>query len=229
MHCFFCRNIGQPGTYVELDERDAKHLFKTLRANCGERIELTDGQGTFALAEVGAGRKITIVSVETAAPSTRRIHLFIVPPKKAKMDILLKQCAEVGVWSINPFLSARSVSTPEKDEVLEHWRTLLLEGCKQAKNPFLPQVSGLPVSFKQAVENCRSQGYRGFFGSVRGDGTKPELDEVNDIAWFVGPEGGFTSEEEDFLRQAGIADLRIGRWVLRVETAAICGCLYLQM
>ena len=229
MHCFYCREIGVPGSPAELDERDVKHLFKTLRASPGAQVELTDGRGTFALAEVGRERQITILRADTSLPPPRRLHLFIVPPKKAKMDTLLKQCAEVGVWSIHPFLSARSVSTPEKDEVVEHWQTLLLEGCKQAKNPFLPQVAGLPVSFKQAVETVSRQGYRGFFGSPRGPEGRPDLTGVADVAWLVGPEGGFTAEEEDSLRAAGIAELRLGRWVLRVETAAVCGSLFLQL
>ncbi|MDD3117558.1 MAG: RsmE family RNA methyltransferase [Victivallales bacterium] len=229
MHCFYCRAIGRPGTTVELEERDRKHLFKTLRAAPGEQFELTDGRGTFALATIGSDRIITVLNATTASPPPRRVHLVLAPPKKAKMDLLLKQCAEVGIWSIHLFLSARSVAAPEKEEVLERWQTLLQEGCKQAKNPFLPQLTALPVSFKTAVDRIKQENWQGFFGSPRGDGVMPDLSRTTDIAWVVGPEGGFTPEEEDYLRQNGIADLRLGRWVLRVETAAIAGSLFLAV
>ena len=227
MHCFYCRTIGPTGSLVKLEERDAKHLFKTLRAEPGEQLELSDGNGIFATAEIRPDRTIAVLETERSTPPSRRVHLFIAPPRKAKMDILLKQCAEVGVWSIHPFLCARSVSAPEKDEVRERWQTLLMEGCKQAKNPFLPHIAGLPVPFKTAVDDAVRAGYLGFFGSPRGDGKRSDWSAAADVAWFVGPEGGFTDEEENYLREHGIADLRIGRWVLRVETAAVCGCLVL--
>jgi 16S rRNA (uracil1498-N3)-methyltransferase len=40
------------------------------------------------------------------------------------------------------------------------------------------------------------------------------------IELLVGPEGGFTPEEEDQARRAGFAPVRLGPRVLRTETAA---------
>ena len=49
-------------------------------------------------------------------------------------------------------------------------------------------------------------------------------------AWFVGPEGGFTETEEKQMLEAGVQPLHFGNWVLRVETAAVCGlCLIHEM
>lgn len=228
MHCFYCSAIGPSGSVAMLDEHDHKHLFKTLRAAPGEKVELTDGNGIFAEAEVAAGRELRIIGREDFAAPPVRIHLFIAPPRRQKMDILLKQCAEVGVWSINPMLTARSVSAPEKEAVLERWRTLLLEGCKQSKNPFLPTIA-LPIDFAAALKLAHDRGYQGFFGSPRGElGLTPPLPAGSaDAAWFVGPEGGFTMEEEECLVSAGFGELRLGPWVLRVETAAVVGAALL--
>lgn len=76
---------------------------------------------------------------------------------------------------------------------------------------------------------AKRRGYRSFFGSPRGKPGMPELSGITDVAWFVGPEGGFTPEEENHLRGCGAADLRLGPWVLRVETAAVGGCMILQL
>jgi len=228
MHCFYCKAIGATGSVALLDNDDRKHLFKTLRAELGNQVELTNGEGVFAVAEVIDGHKLRIVTAETAPPPPVRIHLFIAPPRRQKMDILLKQCAEVGVWSITPMLTERSVSAPEKDAVLDRWQTILLEGCKQSKNPFLPTIA-LPISFKAAVQQAAERRYRCFIGAVHASQQPEAINDpsITDAAWFVGPEGGFTPAEEEAMRQAGFAELRLGPWVLRVETAAVVGAAML--
>ena len=50
-----------------------------------------------------------------------------------------------------------------------------------------------------------------------------DLGNAPDVAFFVGPEGGFTDAEMDALSAAGAVPLRIGAWTLRVETAAAAG------
>jgi len=227
MHCFFCSAIGPAGSPAALETDDRKHLFRTLRAVPGEVVELTDGHGTLATAEVADGQNLTVKTVTKVSPPAVKIHLFIAPPRHQKMDILLKQCAEIGVWSLVPMLTARSVSTPEKAAVLERWRTLLIEGCKQAKNPFVPEIM-LPIDFSTAVKLASKQGYRGFIGSLRASSHPAALTEkVSDAAWFVGPEGGFTEAEEAIMKAAGFTELRLGPWVLRVETAAVVGAAIL--
>ena len=51
----------------------------------------------------------------------------------------------------------------------------------------------------------------------------PDLGAASDIAFFVGPEGGFTDAETGAMFEAGAIPLRIGDWTLRVETAAAAG------
>ncbi len=228
MHCFFCETITGSGHPVKINDEDHKHLFKTLRAKPGDRVELIDGKGTFATAVVNSDRSLLVLeSAQVKAPS-RRVHLFTSPPRKQKMDTLLKQCAEVGIWSIIPFYTTRTVSKPEKQSVLDHWKTLLKEGCKQAKNPFLPEVM-MPVPFEFAVQKAVELGFICLFGSPKAQmSAHTEIPETGDVAWIVGPEGGFTEEEEDFMIKSGFKPFRIGRWVMRVETAAICGTAILN-
>lgn len=227
MHCFFCHDIGGVGDCAELEEADFKHLFKTLRARTGEKIELTNGNGCIAIAEITDGHRIIVQERQLFTPPARRIHLFTAPPKKQKMDQLLKQCAETGIWTITPMLTARTISTPEKKSVLERWRTLLQEGCKQSKNPFLPDIV-MPVPFEYALDNAVSMCNTCYFGSpANGDNSFDTLRTGADTAWFVGPEGGFTETEETLMRERGFTALKIGDWVMRVETAVICGAAVL--
>ena len=122
-------------------------------------------------------------------------------------------------------ITSRSVSTPEKESTLERWNTLLLEGCKQAKNPFVPTIS-LPRAFDEALK--QAENYVCFFGATDGETIKQGESGCTEIAWFVGPEGGFTAEEQQLMIDKSFNKLAIGRCVMRVETAAITGASLLE-
>ena len=217
---------AEPGMQVRLDKEESAHLFRTLRAEPGEKCQLMDGSGHLALAEVQPGKMLKLIEVSTAErPAPPLVHMYIAPPRRQKMDQILRQAAELGVWRIVPILCERSVSLPDRDSVNGRWQEVLFEACKQSGNPFLPQVAE-PIKFADAltdsVRNCAVR----FFGSVA-ECQAPAADvKPESAAWFVGPEGGFTEEEERQLIRHGAIGLHFGSWVLRVETAAICGlCL----
>ena len=228
MHYFRCENLANriPGDSLELEKQEAAHLFKTLRAAPGFELGLLDGLGRIAKAKVAEGRRLEIVSVEQAPLPKRRVHLFIAPPRRQKMDQILRQSAELGAWSIQPMLCERSVSIPGEDSVAGRWEDVLIDACKQSGNPFMPQAKA-PLPFAKALAKAKADGFSCHFGAVAGAGQAPAAGLEGDFAWFIGPEGGFTHAEEDALRASGSKPLRIGRCILRVETAAICGLAFL--
>ena len=174
MHRFFCENIPAPGQMAELPERDAAHLFRTLRAAPGEEISLFDGRGGFAVGRVEAGRLVRVSRRESAVCPAVRIHLYCAVPRKQKMDQLLKQLAEIGVWEIVPLLCARSVAQPE--EPPERWTALLVEGCKQSWNPFVPPVRP-PQRLPAALAAAKTSGATGFV-KPKGEHAAEEVDKV---------------------------------------------------
>ena len=96
-------NVCMAGDVVRLDKEESAHLFRTLRAELGEKCRLMDGSGRFALAEVQAGKQVKILHLENAdSPLPPRLHMYIAPPRRQKMDQILRQAAELGVWRIVP-------------------------------------------------------------------------------------------------------------------------------
>jgi len=223
MHAFRFDGLADvgPDSLVRLDPREESHLFKILRARPGDRVRLLDGRGTTGVAVVGRGRELLLESKETVPPPARRLHLYFAPPKKQKLDSLLKQSVELGVDVLVPVLCERSVVQPGESSVGGRWTDLLFEACKQSGNPFLPSVC-TPVPFAEAVARARETCAVLVVGSNR-TGIALDLGNAPDVAFFVGPEGGFTDAETDALAAAGATPLRIGSWTLRVETAAAAG------
>ena len=143
MHRFRCDELEglKPGASVRLEKSENAHLFKTLRAAEGERCLLMDGRGNIGEAEVAAGRTLILRSRESAAPpEPPAVHLYIAPPRRQKMDQILKQCTELGVRRIVPVICERSVSLPDSDSINGRWTELMFEACKQSGNAFVPET-----------------------------------------------------------------------------------------
>ncbi|OQA85863.1 MAG: Ribosomal RNA small subunit methyltransferase E [Lentisphaerae bacterium ADurb.Bin242] len=231
MHRFRYENLSgcRAGDIVSLNKEEGAHLFRTLRAEEGDVCTLLDGAGRLATAVVSAGKTLRILELaEIPPPPAPLLHLYIAPPRRPKMDQILRQITELGVWRIVPLVCERSVSLPDNDSVNGRWKELLFDACKQSGNPFLPRTAA-PMRFAEALsdsaENCPAR----YFGSVT------ERVENNSsagvpsaAAWFVGPEGGFTEAEERSLLACGMNAVHFGNWTLRVETAAVCGICVLQ-
>lgn len=222
MHTFFVEHMTEPGGFAALEPRERDHLFKTLRARPGDAVELLDGRGGRMDGVVRDGKAVEILAAERVPESASRLFLYCAAPRRAKFDVLLKQAAELGVRSIRLVECARSVAKPEGSD---RWQLLLQEGCKQSKNPFLPEIEP-PVPLSVALEGIRAEGIRAFFGAVRSGEREPG--GAKKLAWLVGPEGGFTDEEEAAMRAAGVRGLNLGPYVLRLETAAVCGLSVLR-
>ena len=223
MHAFRFDDLSLtgPGSSFHLDPREEAHLFRILRARPGEKVAVLDGHGAIGTAVVETDRLLRLESKLAVPPPARRLHLYFAPPKKQKLDVLLKQAVELGVYGLVPVLCERSVVQPGEASVAGRWMDLLFEACKQSGNPFLPAVSN-PLPFATALAHARETCDVLVVGSNR-TGVFPELGVSSDVAFFVGPEGGFTDAETEAMFAAGAVPLRIGTWTLRVETAAAAG------
>ena len=227
MHTFFLKNIPPAGTETELEKREQDHLFKTLRCRRGDQLKLCDGAGSIAIAEATESRRVKIISVQKFERSTVEVHLFAALPKNAKLDSLLKPVTEAGVASITPLKCRYSVA--EKNEIPERWFTLLEEACKQSGNPFLPDIHPT-LNVADAIEYCRENDYLIFYGSQHGSILQVQdlpADRPLRIAWMVGPEGGFDENETALLDAAG-KGITLGRYIFRLENAALAGVAYLD-
>ena len=223
MHAFRFDDLAstEPGSLFCLNSREESHLFRILRARPGETVALLDGHGATGTAVVESDRRLRLETKQTVPPPAHRLHLYFAPPKKQKLDALLKQAVELGVFELVPVLCERSVVQPGESSVAGRWVDLLFEACKQSGNPFLPAVAS-PMPFAAALDRARETCGALIVGSNR-TGVFPDLGTASDVAFFVGPEGGFTDAETDAMFAAGALPLRIGDWTLRVETAAVAG------
>lgn len=219
-----------------LPPAEANHALRVLRLGKGDRLQLLNGRGLVAEAEImdlGDARRpkdapCRILSrVEHPAPCPA-LTLYVAPPRGKAFDLVLKAACELGFVAIQPILCTYGVARPE--ETSDGWLETLISALKQSANPWMPVLRN-PITFTEALGSATDA--PGVFGaSPAAEATPhqpltPQSARDTKILW-VGPEGGFAQPEEEALLQAGAIPVTLGRCVLRVETAvpALAGCLY---
>jgi 16S rRNA (uracil1498-N3)-methyltransferase len=220
------------GQKVLIPERDAYHWVKVLRVQRGDVVELLNGQGLLAhgIVEEISSKKVWVkVGV---VKNFKKPSLFVTLYQSVLMgspfEETLEQAVEMGVHRFIPLITNRtqvSASKIDTDAKKLRYQGLAMEACKQSGNPFLPQITDpkrLEIALKEALP-----GTVRLFGSLNED-AKPILDALSDcdrnafeIELWVGPEGGWTGEEEEQLRQAGGMAVSLMPYTLRAKTASL--------
>jgi 16S rRNA (uracil1498-N3)-methyltransferase len=209
---------------VNLTGPEAHHGRNVLRLSPGDEVELFDGRGQYAHARVDKLGKSEILlrveSVETAEKPRPKIVLATAVPKFAHQEVLVRMATELGVNYFMPVIfersSVREQFRPEK------WQRWVVEACKQCRAHYLPEVTS-PVRFADFIRTLSSTDLLiyGDTASAQNPLSSQQVTSAERLVIFVGPEGGFTESETLALSQAGAFPLRIGRQILRIETAAI--------
>ncbi len=170
----------------------------------------------------GGGRqpRVTcrILSRSQSVPPALQIQLYVAPPRAKLMGTVVRQATELGIWRITPVLCDYSVARPDGEAVEKNWKAEALAALKQSGNPFLPEIER-PCRFADVLPKSPCQGV---FGDLQQGGVaavRQALGGAGPVALWIGPEGGFSDREREALVAQGLLPVRLGQWILRVETA----------
>ena len=93
----------------------------------------------------------------------------------------------------------------------------IIAGAKQSGNCHFPKIKPLK-GFKEALSQCPLPKV---MGAVPQDNLNKYNNSASNLSLWVGPEGGFSKNEKNSLKEAGCQAICIGEHILRVETATI--------
>ncbi len=118
---------------------EARHIANVLRLKAGDKIGLFDGKGNEYEAVLNSISTQQIeLSITNRYPGTSESPLQITIAqallKDRKMDRLIRQLTELGVYRFIPYISKRSVPNPDPDRFAtrkHRWRKIMLEAMKQ--------------------------------------------------------------------------------------------------
>jgi len=217
-------HIGPDELTIENDE--FAHLTHVMRKTVGDAIRVVDG--------VGNAYDVRIQAISRRVARCRIEHRYIrlhepaidvtlavsILKNSSRFDVLVEKTTEIGVNTIVPLLTERTIPRHAK---IERWQKLALAAMKQSGRCVLPSVKKL-VSFQDFLseESRDTQRILLHEGAtdlhLRQALTQPIAAK---IVLCVGPEGGFTKEETDQAVRAGFRIAGLGLRRLRTETAAI--------
>ncbi len=202
---------------------DAHHLRHVLRAEAGQRYEVSDNRSVY-LAEIDAvGKDEVSFHVIEELPFEElpvRLTLLLALTKFDRFEWALEKVTELGVESIIPVEAERSEKGLDRaaNKRLERWRRIVRESSQQSRRARVPEVCE-PAKFAAVLAQ---PGY--FLDEAGGPPLATALPAVraagDQVRLAIGPEGGWTDVERRLAREAGWAAVWLGPTILRAETAA---------
>ncbi|MEE9566186.1 MAG: 16S rRNA (uracil(1498)-N(3))-methyltransferase [Desulfobacteria bacterium] len=218
---------------------DVKHIRTVLRLKPGEEIFLFDGKGSEYRARITASTPKTIIlSVLERFPSISESPVEITIGqgllKAKKMDRIVRQVTELGIYALIPLLAKRSVPRPRPErwaEKEQRWETIAQESLKQCGRSQMPCLEP-PTSFKELVAVSRTHDLKIIFHEGNpGEESNLYLNDPRDVRSvlaLIGPEGGFTPNEVQMALEGGFVSVSLGPRILKADTAVVAVCAVLQ-
>ena len=217
--------------FIEGDE--FHHLVRVLRKKSGEELLVTDGKGLRCEVRITEIKKTSLecdilAHSQVDRPKTEVTVALSMLKAPQRFDLFLEKATELGVTTIIPMITTRTLSQPSSEKVegkLKRWRTIMLSAARQSKRYHLPQLSE-PLSFKKALA---LQGYDLKLIPYELSDEAPRVHcSAKKILFLIGGEGGFTDAELGEARSAGFGEISLGKTILRAETAAIFAVAFVR-
>ena len=229
---FFQEDAFIVGKTYELSSSNHRHIVQVLRLKTGDDLITFNGEGGeySAQLEILSKRKSQVLiqsfnQINRESPLNVTLALAMIKPDK--MDFALQKAVELGVNKFQPLYTKRSVIKIKEnrlDKKMQHWQGVIIAACEQSGRTIIPSLQK-PITIEQYLtipsDHLRlamlPRNYPKLAKLENLNGSKQE------ISLIIGPEGGFTDEEEDLMLQKKLTPISFGSRILRAETAAIAG------
>ncbi len=236
---FFVPKENIEGDHGSVSGQELEHLRKVLRKRPGDSIILFDDQGwehEAVIQSYGRGTaELKIVnSYRVERESALQIILAQGLSKGEKMDWVVEKATELGVGTILPFVSSHTVPRldgPKMKKRQERWKKIALSAAKQSGRIRVPEILEA-VDFYELIHRdwpCDSklicwerESHQGLAQMQTGRA------QIRSLLLAIGPEGGFSPEEADEAVRCGFQSIRLGKRILRTETAALAAISLVQ-
>ncbi len=219
-------HVNEPmklGADLAVSESIHHYLKNVMRLEAGADIRAFNGKDGEFLGKISLiDKKRAVVNLQKLLKkqpsSSRKVHLLFAPIKKERMDWLVEKSVELGVTDLHPVLTQNTDIRKINEEKIQAQMIEAAEQCERMDIPTLHPVtdvwkvltswdSGIPIL--AAIERHEAKS----LSSALPKG---------DVAFLIGPAGGFTDEEKHKLAEIKcVVPVTLGENILRAETAAI--------
>ena len=216
---------GKNNDKLILYDGDIHHIKNVMRNNPGDCIEVVYENivHTCEIKNIIPLELEIISSIKEDREMKTKLTIAISLVNEQKMDLILQKLTELGVSTIIPIKTERSIvklDEKKEEKKISRWQTICKEASEQSKRIDVPKVEKITTLKELANMNNNLK----LICSLN-EHTKPlnyYLSKVvEEVLIVIGPEGGFTEKEEIYLSSNNFLPISLGKRVMRVETAAI--------
>ena len=241
MHRFFVEEPGMAEDSITITGGDVNHIKNVLRMSVGDHICVINGQNNkeYDCEIISIGNEEIETKIceirESDQELGNHIVLFQGLPKSDKMELIIQKAVELGAFQVIPVAMKRCVvklDEKKADVKIKRWQGIAEAAAKQSKRGVIPTVAPV-MSYAQAVKMASQMDLKLVpYELAEGmEQTKQLIESVEpgqQIAIFIGPEGGFDPEEIRIATEAGIQPITLGKRILRTETAGFTTIAWLM-
>lgn len=235
MHRFFVEEhqINKEEKHIRIYGSDVNHIKNVLRMMEGEKILISCGdewEYTCTIVQLDSEEIIaSIINIEESGrelPS--RIYLFQALPKSDKLELIIQKTVELGVFQVIPVETKNCVvklDAKKKETKIKRWQAIAESAAKQSKRMIIPEIHNV-MKFSEAIKYAKDLDvcFIPYELAENMQHTREVFEQIKpgqSIGIFIGPEGGFTSEEVKTALDNRIEPVTLGKRILRTETAGL--------
>ena len=204
---------------------DIYHITRVMRIEDDDKIEVIYNGDLYICNVITKDLPwVSIVSKEEGIAENKEIILAVPLLKEQKMDLVLQKATELGVTKIIPVIMERSIVKLDSSKELkkiDRWSKICKEASEQSKRNSIPTITNI-MTLKELV---KEDGIKIVCSTVEKENNlKKFLTEhknYDKIIIVVGPEGGISPNEEEYLVNEGFTRVYLGKRIMRVETVPI--------
>ncbi len=237
---FYQEGEIQVGDEIALTQANHRHAVQVLRLKEGDKLVLFNGKSGEYKARISVtDKRNSQVVVEEYSPVDRESSLastlILANIKSDKMDFAIQKAVELGVTTIQPMYTERSViklKSNRLEKKMQHWQGVIVAACEQSGRTVIPEIKE-PCEFDAIFSNYADTTQISMLPGSNHHIQTLKLPEINSknkgVALIIGPEGGFSDDEEQRMQLHNVQSVNFGKRILRAETAVVVGMTACQM
>ena len=225
-HFFIDSNNKIDNKITISDADNYRHIARSLRARCGEKLLLIDEnqiQYETKISEINS--KEVICEIEKSYLSKRDLEfdLFLAqsPLRSDAQLTVMEKSTELGVRGVYPVFTDNCALRVNKQE---KWQKVMFEASKQCERAKIPTCFA-PTTFEEILQKDFDKiivlAERSTEKSLKQYLSENPTKKGERILAIIGPEGGFSQKEFDYFRSKNLPLISLGDLILKAETAVI--------
>jgi 16S rRNA (uracil1498-N3)-methyltransferase len=219
LHRFYTEiPIGEEA--FDITNRDLVHQWSNVfRYNVGSQVILFDGSGRDYLCIITSLRNLgATVSIlenkENKKIPKLNLWLCLGITKKDNFELVVEKATEIGVSNIIPIICER---TEKKNLKMDRLNKIIIEAAEQSGRGDLLKIHPI-LNLTEALKSDLPK--EKLVLNILGQSIH-DISLGEEIAIFIGPEGGWSDKEISEFAKSNIPSISLGPQTLRAETAAI--------